>query len=95
MSDTKYNVVLSNILSAEMDRSQVVDNLSALFKSNNQKIEQLLSKPETIIKKDVEKATAEKYHAAITQAGAACLLVEVEPENFNAFKWIRAGCTFS
>jgi hypothetical protein len=80
MSETRYKVVLLNQLSDNMDRGQIIKNLAALFKSTEAKIEQILSKPETTIKKEANKATADKFHTAISKAGAACKLVEIKSD---------------
>jgi len=80
----RYKVILLNQLTDNMDRAQVIKNLASLFKSTEEKIEQILSKPETTIKKDVNKETAEKFYTAIRKAGATCSLVELgADDNFE------------
>ncbi len=78
---SKYKVVLLNQLNNNMDRAQVIKNLATLFKSTESKIEKILSKPETTIKKDINKDIAEKFYVAIRKAGATCSLVEIETDN--------------
>ena len=72
MDENTYQLIITNILPDGQDKHQVIGKLAALFKISEQKAEQLLSKAETVVKKNIDKATAEKYLAAIRKTGADC-----------------------
>lgn len=72
MDENTYQLIITNKLSDDQDRNQVISNLASLFKINEQKAEQLLSKAETVVKNNIDKATAEKYLLAIRKTGADC-----------------------
>ena len=72
MDENTYQLIITDTLPDGQDKHQVISKLAALFKISEQKAEQLLSKPETVVKKNIDKATAEKYLAAIQKTGADC-----------------------
>ncbi|MCO7224693.1 DUF805 domain-containing protein [Pleionea sp. CnH1-48] len=80
MQAAKYNVILTGELIQE--REVVVPALAALFKKSEEQIEKILAKAPKTIKKEVDKATAEKFERAITQRGAGVRLeaINEEPE---------------
>ncbi len=76
MDDNKtYKVVISNQLNADQDKNQVIKNLAALFKTNETKAARLLTKQETVVKDNLDEATANKYLAAIQKTGATCSVI--------------------
>ena len=79
MSESKFNVVLTNQLGEGQDKAQVIDNLAKLFKTTPQKIEQIFQKPEMTIKKELPEQQAKKFQLAIHKSGGVCRLDEVSP----------------
>jgi len=53
-----------------------VEKLASLFKIPPEKARAILQKDSFVIKKQTDKATAEKFHKAITAAGALCRIEE-------------------
>ncbi|MDH5735357.1 MAG: pilin [Gammaproteobacteria bacterium] len=80
MDENTYRVVITNQLPDDQDKHLIIKNLAALFKTSEQQAAQLLQKPETIVKKNLDKTSAEKYHAAITKTGAACKIINTVKE---------------
>ena len=76
-----YNVVISNSADDTTEKTIVAQKLATLFKTSEDKARQLLSKPEVTIKKDLDKATAEKYHAAISKTGANCRIINTAADD--------------
>jgi hypothetical protein len=74
-----YQIVLTGSLEPGRDQASVVDALATLFGIDAQKATELLAEQETIIKKDVDTKTAQKYQAAVHLAGAGCRLVANDP----------------
>ena len=71
MSDPLYDVYLSGAAPGA-DPEQVKANVAQLFKTDVARIEHLFSRTRAIIKSGVDQATAAKYQAALTRAGAQC-----------------------
>lgn len=84
MDENTYQVIITNSLSDDQDKLLVTQKLATLFKTSEQKAAQLLTKPETIVKKNIDQATAEKYQLAIRKTGAQCKIInsadEILPE---------------
>ena len=80
MDENTYQLIITSKLSDDQDKNQVIRNLASLFKVDEQKAEQLLSKPETVVKKNIDRATAEKYLAAISKTGADCKIINTAEE---------------
>lgn len=79
--DGKTNkIVITNKLDEGQDRDQVIKKLAALFKIDEQKAAQLLAKPQTTVKDNLDAATAKKYFAAIRQTGAHCEIISKKIE---------------
>lgn len=76
MSDIKWDVYLLGETQLGVERSTLVRNLATLFKKDVPVIEKMLRKPRSLLKSDVDLATAKKYKAAIDKAGGLCELVE-------------------
>ncbi len=79
MSNQTYKVILLKTPDAN---DQVVSKLAGLFKITPDKALNMLSRDEFVIKKQTDKQTAEKFHKAISAAGARCKIEEVteQPE---------------
>lgn len=73
MENNKYQVVL---FKTEPPSEDTINKLSALFKISSDKATQMLSRDEFVIKKEIDKQTAEKFHKAITATGASCRIDE-------------------
>lgn len=76
-----YKVILSNQLEQDVDRADVIKNLAQLFKISEDKASHLFSKNETVIKQDVDEATAKKYQLAISKTGAQSRIVNTAAED--------------
>ena len=70
MTDTRYKIVFDGQLMPEMTLDTVKDNLARLFKSDQSKIDALFSGSPVALKRDLAEAEADKYLAALRQAGA-------------------------
>jgi Tfp pilus assembly major pilin PilA len=78
MDHKKYNVI---ILQTPISES-VTTQLAKLFKISSDKAQKILLKDSFVIKKQTDKATAEKFHSAITAAGVNCKILDfVEEED--------------
>ena len=77
MDDNKhYQVVISNQLNTDQDKNQVIKKLAILFKTDEDKAARLLAKTETIVKDNLDQATANKYLTAIQKTGASCMVID-------------------
>ena len=70
MTDTRYKIVFDGQLMPEMALDTVKSNLARLFKSDQSKIDALFSGSPVALKRDLAEAEADKYLAALRQAGA-------------------------
>lgn len=75
MSDVRLDVYLLGEPQPGIDRSTLVRNLATIFKKEVPVIEKMLRKPRSLLKADIDAATAAKYKAAIQKAGGQCELV--------------------
>lgn len=75
MSDARLDVYLLGEPQAGVDRSTLVRNLATTFKKEVPVIEKMLRKPRSLLKADIDSATAAKYQQAIQKAGGQCELV--------------------
>ncbi|MBI3188051.1 MAG: pilin [Gammaproteobacteria bacterium] len=73
-----FQVVITNQLKPDQDKNLITEKLAILFKIDAQKAAQLLIKPRTVIKDNLDEATARKYLAAIQQTGAHCELINTQ-----------------
>ena len=80
MDNKKYNVTTLKTPASE----QVTEKLAKLFKISTQKATQIIQKESFIIKKETDKATAEKFYKAITAAGVLCRIDELPGEEDSA-----------
>lgn len=76
MSDAKWDIYLLGETQLGVERSTLVRNLATLFKKDVPVIEKMLRKSRSLLKANVDLATAKKYKAAIDKAGGLCELVE-------------------
>lgn len=76
MSDAKWDIYLLGETQLGVERSTLVRNLATLFKKDVPVIEKMLRKSRSLLKANVDLATARKYQAAIDKAGGLCELVE-------------------
>lgn len=75
MSDARLDIYLLGEPQPGTDRSTLVRNLAATFKKEVPVIEKMLRKSRSLLKADVDAATAAKYRSAIHKAGGKCELV--------------------
>jgi len=74
MDSKNYKVIIEkNPLLVE----DTVEKLASLFKIPPEKARAILQKDSFVIKKQTDKTTAEKFHKAITAAGALCRIEEI------------------
>ncbi len=90
MNSKRYSVIIINnpALDAEQT-SSLVTNLSKLFKVPEEKARGILQKDQFVIKQQIDRQTAEKYHRAITAAGADCRIEEEPDEEDTALPQIE------
>lgn len=70
MTNARYKIVFSGELMPDVAADTVKDNLARLFKSDRSKIEALFSGAAVALKRDLTEDDADKYLAALQQAGA-------------------------
>ncbi|MDF3012484.1 MAG: hypothetical protein K0Q78_688, partial [Cellvibrio sp.] len=82
MSDVRLDIYLLGEAQPGVERSTLVRNLAATFKKDVPVIEKMLRKPRTLLKANVDAATAAKYKGAINKAGGQCDLVALGEQLF-------------
>jgi hypothetical protein len=75
MSTNSFQVVITNQLRPDQDKNLITQKLATLFKIDEPKAAQLLLKPRTVIKDNLDEAAANKYLIAIRQTGAHCEVI--------------------
>ena len=81
MHKNNFQIIITNHTKPDQDKNLITKKLAALFKIDEQKAAQFLLKPQTLIKDNLDEATANKYLAAINQTGADCKIInKAEPE---------------
>ncbi|MCK5003146.1 MAG: pilin [Gammaproteobacteria bacterium] len=83
MDKNTYQVIITNKLSDYQDKGLVIKKLAVLFKINEKKAEQLISKTATIIKKNTDEDTAKKFMASILITGAECKIINISEETHS------------
>lgn len=78
MSDERFNLVFKGQLAKSVDMNTAVRNLAQLFKIDPAKAKSLFGGQATVLKRDLDMDTANKYRAAIKKAGAIAELQMVE-----------------
>ncbi|MGA1841512.1 MAG: hypothetical protein ACMUIU_12890 [bacterium] len=76
----KHKIVFYGEILEGQNLETVKENLGALFKMDNNKIDRLLSKPSVLIKKDIDFSTASKYQEVLKKAGAVCKIEPMDTE---------------
>jgi len=79
MSDELYEVAFSGKISDGADLGEVKARLGGMFKADESKLTQLFSGKRIVIKKNIDKQTAIKFHTALKQAGAECEVRSLSP----------------
>ncbi len=77
MSQDTYEIAFRGQIADGADLQQVKANIAKMFKADDTKINQLFSGVRVVIKKNIDLQTAEKYQAAMNNAGAICELVNL------------------
>jgi len=80
MDNKKYNVTTLKTPASD----EVAEKLAKLFKISAQKATQIIQKESFVIKKETDKATAEKFYKAITATGVLCRIDELASEEDSA-----------
>lgn len=78
--DRKYKVIVNGTVLDGFDRSKVCSNLAAAFKLDLNKADRLIDGTPRTIRKDLGRATAEKYSKILLKAGASCSIELQENE---------------
>jgi|GEM_PF-1735464 len=90
MNNKRYSVIIINNPALDAERtSSLVNNLSKLFKVSEEKARSILQKEQLVIKQNIDRQTAEKYHRAITGAGANCRIEQQLMEDDSALPEIE------
>ncbi|VAW62824.1 hypothetical protein MNBD_GAMMA08-2011 [hydrothermal vent metagenome] len=72
MSDELFEVAFSGQIKDGADLAQVKAKVGAMFKADATKLAHLFSGKRMVIKKNIDQAMANKYKAALDNAGAVC-----------------------
>lgn len=72
MTDQTYTLIFEGNITEEHCAAKVKKNLASLLKKEVKEIEPLFAGTPVVIKKEMTRATAEKYRAAVIRAGALC-----------------------
>lgn len=74
MADAEYQIVFRGEVTGELPEHAVKQNLAAMFKMPESRVEGLFSGKPMVVKKGVDEATARKFETAFRKAGAVCEL---------------------
>ena len=74
---SNYKLVFDGTISDGFQVDEVKKNLATVLKANEKQIELLFSKPEVVIKKNMEYESAMKYQRAMQKAGTICKVMEI------------------
>ena len=74
---SNYELVFDGTISDGYQVDDVKKNLATLLKANEKQIELLFSKPEVVIKKNLDYESAMKYQKAMQNAGTICKVMEI------------------
>ena len=74
---SNYKLVFDGTISDGYQVDDVKKNLASILKANENQIELLFSKPEVIIKKNLDYESAMKYQKAMQKAGTICKVMEI------------------
>lgn len=76
-NNKNYKVIISHSTDPS---GNIASKLASLFKTTPEKASAILQQDEFVIKKQTDKQTAEKFHKAISAAGANCRIEEIVAE---------------
>ena len=77
--ENQFRILFRGEVAAGADLAAVKNRLQQLTKFDIERIEQLFSRPETVLKTGLDRATAERYQTAIQATGAICSIEPVQP----------------
>ncbi len=80
MANAEYQIVFRGEVTGELPEHAVKQNLAAMFKMPESRVEGLFSGKPVVVKKGVDEATAHKFQTAFRKAGAVCELQDVSGE---------------
>ena len=81
MADDKHwQVIITNQIKPDQDRQQIIDQLALLFKTDASRMATVFNKAQTVIKDNVDEATARKYFDAVSRTGADCQIINKADE---------------
>ncbi|VAW67562.1 hypothetical protein MNBD_GAMMA10-3204 [hydrothermal vent metagenome] len=80
MSGELFEVAFSGQVAEGSDMAQVKAKVAAMFKADAAKLEQLFCGKRVVIKKNIDQAMANKYKAALNNAGAVCEVKSLSTE---------------
>ena len=72
MSDELFEVAFSGQICDGAEPGEVKAKVSKMFNADDAKLAQLFSGRRVVIKKNIDRATADKYQTALNKAGAEC-----------------------
>jgi hypothetical protein len=79
MTEKKYHVVFSGDIVEGEAIPSVKERMAALFKTSAASIESMFNRKNSVIKRDVDEETAQKYVTMIKRTGAICRVIPAEP----------------
>jgi len=74
MDNNNFKVIITK---SDDNSGTVAEKIAALFKISTEKAAGILQQNEFVVKKQTDKLTAEKFHKAISSAGAKCRIEEI------------------
>lgn len=78
MTEKKYHVVFSGDIVEGQPINTVKERMAALFKTSAANIDAMFNRKNSVIKRDVDEQTAQKYVQMIKKTGAICRIVSAE-----------------
>jgi hypothetical protein len=78
MTDKRFNIIFRGEIAPGNDVDSVKNNLQKLTGFDDDRIKSIFTSPETVIKSNIDKATAERYLAALTRTGVVCRLIPLD-----------------
>lgn len=80
MASNVYKIIFTGELLDGADIESVKQNLCKLFKMPIERVEALFQAKQTVIKRDLDRETADKYKEALARAGANCRIEPLEAD---------------
>jgi hypothetical protein len=78
MSESSFNITFYGIIQPGKDKDVVIQNMATLFKTSPEKVRPFFAGGRKVIKSGVDELTAEKYKAALENAGLVIKLEALE-----------------